>query len=36
MRKFFGPTGSITRVIVESEVLTTNILGDPTARAVDV
>jgi S-formylglutathione hydrolase FrmB len=36
MRKFFGPTGSINRLIIESEVLKGNILGDPTARAVDV
>ena len=36
MRKFFGPTGSVTRIVVESTVLKGNILGDPTARAVDV
>jgi S-formylglutathione hydrolase FrmB len=36
MRKFFGPMGSISRLVVESEVLKGNILGDPTARAVDV
>jgi S-formylglutathione hydrolase FrmB len=36
MRKFFGPTGSINRIVIESEVLKGNILGDPTARAVDV
>jgi S-formylglutathione hydrolase FrmB len=36
MRKFQGPTGSVHRLIVESEVLKANILGDPTARAVDV
>lgn len=36
MRKFVGPTGSVSRVIVESELLKANILGDPTARAVDV
>jgi S-formylglutathione hydrolase FrmB len=36
MRKFFGPTGSIGRLVIDSEVLKGNILGDPTARAVDV
>lgn len=36
MRKFFGPAGSVTRLIVESELLGSNILGDPTLRAVDV
>ena len=36
MRKFFGPMGSITRITVESQVLRTNMLGDPTLRAVDV
>ena len=36
MRKFFGPMGSVSRLVVESEVLKGNILGDPTARAVDV
>ena len=36
MRKFFGPAGSVTRIVVESTVLKGNILGDPTARAVDV
>ncbi len=36
MRKFFGPTGIIHRVVVKSEALKGNILGDPTARAVDV
>ncbi len=36
MRKFFGAAGSVTRLVVESEVLKTNLLGDATARAVDV
>src|ERR1700676_93943 len=36
MRKFFGPMGTIHRLVVESEVLKGNVLGDPTARAVDV
>lgn len=36
MRKFTGPAGTITRMIVESEVLKGNLLGDPTARVVDV
>src|SRR5271166_2756440 len=36
MRKFFGPTGSVNRITVESEFLKTNMLGDPSARVVDV
>jgi len=36
MRKFFGPTGTVTRITVESEFLKSNMLGDPTARVVDV
>jgi S-formylglutathione hydrolase FrmB len=36
MRKFLGPAGSVTRVTIASEVLKTNMLGDPTDRAVDV
>src|ERR1700728_2956926 len=36
MRKFLGPAGSVTRVTIASEVLKTNMLGDPTARLVDV
>ena len=36
MRKFWGPQGSVSRLAVESEVLKSNILGDPTSRAVDV
>ena len=36
MRKFFGPAGSVTRLVVESELLKANMLGDPIARTVDV
>ena len=36
MRRFFGPTGSITRVFIESQALKSNMLGDPTVRALDV
>jgi S-formylglutathione hydrolase FrmB len=36
MRKFEGPAGSITRLVVASESLKGNLLGDPTARIVDV
>src|ERR1700734_808429 len=36
MRKFFGPMGTVQRLVVESEALKGNILSDPTARAVDV
>jgi hypothetical protein len=36
MRKFFGSMGSVTRVIIESQALKINMLGDPSARAVDV
>src|SRR3954466_4191653 len=36
MRRFFGPTGSITRLFIESQALKSNMLGDTTARAVDV
>ena len=36
MRKFFGPSGSVSRLSIESQVLRANILGEPTARAVDV
>src|SRR2546429_4795577 len=35
MRKFFGSMGSVTRVIIESQALKSNMLGDPSARAVD-
>jgi hypothetical protein len=36
MRRFFGAAGSESRLVIKSEVLGTNILGDPTSRAVDV
>ena len=36
MRKFFGPTGSVVRMTVESEALKSNMLGDPSVRAVDL
>jgi S-formylglutathione hydrolase FrmB len=36
MRKFFGPMGSVDRLVVESEVLKGNLFGDPAARAVDI
>src|ERR1019366_3369684 len=36
MRKFVGPMGSVSRIVVESEILKGNILGDPSTRAVDV
>jgi len=36
MRRFLGPTGSITRLFIESQALKSNMLGDPTVRAVDV
>jgi S-formylglutathione hydrolase FrmB len=36
MRRFFGPMGSVSRLTIESEALKNNMLGDPSARAVDV
>ena len=36
MRKFFGSTGSVSRLTVESRALESNMLGDPSARVVDV
>jgi len=36
MRKFFGPMGSVTLVTIESQALTSNMLGDPSVRVVDV
>jgi S-formylglutathione hydrolase FrmB len=36
MRKFQGPAGSVTRMAVTSRVLAGNLLGDPSARTVDV
>src|ERR1700676_1113993 len=36
MRRFFGSMGSVIRVIIESQVLKNNMLGDPSERVVDV
>src|ERR1700731_3968840 len=36
MRRFLGATGSVSRIVVESLGLESNMLGDPSARAVDV
>ena len=36
MRKFVGPFGSVSRISVESEVLKSNMLRDPSVRVVDV
>ncbi len=36
MRKFAGPAGSVSRIAIESAVLKTNMLGDPSTRDVDV
>lgn len=36
MRKFEGPAGSVTRFVVESQLLKGNLLGDPNIRTVDV
>jgi S-formylglutathione hydrolase FrmB len=36
MRKFFGPTGAVSRLTVDSQALKSNMLGDPAVRAVDV
>ncbi|MBV8771419.1 MAG: enterochelin esterase [Deltaproteobacteria bacterium] len=36
MRTFFGPTGSIRRLTIESQTLKSNMLDDPSVRVVDV
>ena len=36
MRKFLGPVGSVSHVTIESHALERNMLGDPTARVVDI
>src|SRR5438270_8233405 len=36
MRRFFGPMGSVSRITIESQALKSNMLGDPSVRAVDV
>src|SRR3954447_16278642 len=36
MRRFLGATGSVSRIVVESLALKSNLLGGPSARAVDM
>ncbi len=36
MRRFFGSMGSVSRVLVESQALKRNMIGDPTERVVDL
>ena len=36
MRRFFGSTGSISRLTIQSQALKSNMLGDSPVRAVDV
>ena len=36
MRRFFAPTGSVSRILIESHALENNMLGDPSVRAVDI
>src|ERR1700741_4794441 len=36
MRKFVGSTGSVSRLTIGSQALKSNMLGDPSARVVDV
>ena len=36
MRRFFGPTGSVSRITIESRALENNLLGDPLVRVVDI
>jgi hypothetical protein len=36
MRKFSGPIGLVSRLTIESQALRSNMLGDPSTRAVDV
>ena len=36
MRKFFGRTGSVSRMTIESEILKSNMLADPSVRVADV
>jgi S-formylglutathione hydrolase FrmB len=36
MRRFFGPSGSVSRIAIESGALRNNLLGDPALRVVDV
>ena len=34
MRRFFGPTGFVSRIAVESRAVENNLLGDPAVRVV--
>src|SRR6266853_4371095 len=36
MRKFFGSMGSVSQVVIESQGLKSNMLGDPSVRVADV
>jgi S-formylglutathione hydrolase FrmB len=36
MRRVFAPTGSVSRIVIESHALENNMLGDPSVRAVDI
>jgi hypothetical protein len=36
MRKFLGPMGSVSRVAIESQVLKSNMLSNPSVRVADV
>ncbi|HTO41381.1 MAG TPA: alpha/beta hydrolase-fold protein, partial [Rhizomicrobium sp.] len=36
MRKFSGPRGTVRRLVLDSKVLQSNMLGDPTERVIDV
>jgi hypothetical protein len=36
MRRFFAPTGAVSRIAVASHALENNLLGDPSVRAVDI
>jgi hypothetical protein len=36
MRRFLGAPGSVSRIVVQSVALNSTMLGDPSARAVDV
>ena len=36
MRRFFGSMGSVSQVVIESQALKSNMLGDPSVRVVDV
>jgi hypothetical protein len=36
MRKFFGAISAVSRITIQSQALKSNMLGDPSARVVDV